>query len=90
MSRSVRKYNGLSHTWSDTKQGKRTKVKGRRVLRARLKSDFEANEPIGRKCHKCNMWDGRIMGRMEYADYEAKKKGHGYDPRRKLHKLFAK
>ena len=90
MSRSVRKYKGLSHTQSGMKHQKRAKRDSIRVLRSRLKADFEGVAPIAKKCHSSHCYDGKVMNDLESAQYIATRRSNGYNPHRVIHKMFAK
>lgn len=90
MSRSVRHYDGLLHTFSDTKQGKIEKRKRRKNLRAKLKDNYEENSPIGKKCHKCNLYDGKWIRNESEIEKMKMCKFKNYSLKRKIHKLIGK
>ena len=90
MSRSIRRYKGLSHTQSGMHHQKKAKRDSSRILRARLSADFESFAPLGRKCHKSNCYDGAWITDSENAKLIASTKSIGYDWRRVVHKLTSK
>ena len=87
MSRSVRHYNGLRHTASDTKSGRKAKRIAHGAIRARLKANIDESMPLGKKCHRANRYDGGSMGSSKFAVNMALMKSQGYDPRRSAHHL---
>ena len=88
MSRSYRKYKGLNHTWSDTKQGKTTKKISRRQIRAKAKASEDGVE-LAKKCARGNCYDGKSFTESDY-EYMASKRSHGYSPKRVKHRLLGK
>lgn len=88
MSRSYRKYSGLNHTQSDTKQGKALKRQRLRETRRKLKLDAEGYAPLGRKCHKNNFYDKCVINgaEEEWLQYRSE----GYKIERLSHKLRGK
>lgn len=88
MSRSYRKYKGLNHTWSDTKQGKATKKISHRQIRAKAKASEDGIE-LAKKCARGNCYDGKSFSESDY-EYMASKRSHGYSPKRVKHRLLGK
>lgn len=86
MSRSYRKYSGLNHTWSDTKQGKAEKKISHQRIRARAKASEDGIEEA-KRCARGNCYDHLADADFEYM---AKKRGHGYSPKRVKHRLLGK
>ena len=56
ISRSYRKYKGLNHTWSDTKQGKAAKKLSHHRIRAKAKASEDGIE-LAKKCARGNCID---------------------------------
>ena len=88
MSRSIRHFKGLNHTWSDTKMGKKEKRLLHSMVRAKLKDDFEAFKPIAKKCSKFRGYDGENWN--EVSDFDLMNRSRGYDAKRVLHKRHGK
>ena len=88
MSRSYRKYKGLNHTWSDTKQGKAAKKLSHRQIRAKAKASEDGIE-LAKKCSRGNCYDGKSFSESEY-ECSASRRSHGYSPKRVKHCLFGK
>ena len=65
MSRSYRKYKGLNHTWSDTKQGKATKKISHRQIRAKAKASEDGVE-LAKKCARGNRYDGKSVSESDF------------------------
>lgn len=86
MSRSVRKYQGLSHTQSDTKQGKAWKKIKRRRARARAKVSEDGIQEA-KVCAKGNYYNSFTEEDFEYI---AGKHSDGYSPSRVKHRLQGK
>ena len=87
MSRSFRRYNGLRHTASDTKSGRKAKRDEHGAMRARLKANIDEAIPLGKKCHRANRYDGLSMTSGEFAAGVASRRSEGYDPQRIAHHL---
>lgn len=88
MSRSYRKYKGLNHTWSDTKQGKVSKKLSHRQIRAKAKASEDGIE-LAKKCARGNLYDGKSFSEFVYED-GASRRSNGYSPKRVKHRLFGK
>lgn len=88
MSRSYRKYYGLSHTQSDTKQGKVWKKLDRKRVRARAKASEDGVEQA-KKCARGNLYDGKSFSETD-CEYIASKRSCGYSPKRVKHRLLGK
>lgn len=88
MSRSIRHFKGLNHTWSNTKMGKKAKQQSHSSMRARLKDDFESVKPIAKKCSKSRCYDGK--GWDVVSDLDMRNRSQGYDAKRILHKRHGK
>lgn len=88
MSRSYRKYKGLSHTQSDTKQGKSIKRIYHKQVRARAKSG-EDGLTAAQRCHPSNCYDGACFTAQVYRDI-ATRRSEGYSEKRVEHKLMGK
>jgi hypothetical protein len=88
MSRSYRKYRGLNHTQSDTKQGKAWKKLDRKRARARAKVSEDGVEQA-KKCAPGNLYDGRSFTESD-CEYMASKRSRGYSPKRVKHRLLGK
>ena len=88
MSRSYRKYRGLSHTQSGTKQGKAWKKLDRKRARARAKVSEDGIE-LAKKCAPGNLYDGKSFSESDY-EHIASKRSHGYSPKRVKHRLLGK
>ena len=88
MSRSYRKYKGLSHTCSDMRFQKSMKVKRRRGLRAKAKVSEDGVELL-KKCHRSNCYDGGSFTEETYKE-DAKRRSKGYSPKRVAHQLIGK
>lgn len=88
MSRSYRKYFGLNHTWSDTKQGKAAKKISHRRTRAKAKASEDGVE-LAKKCARGNCYDGKSFSESDY-EYMASKRSRGYSPKRVKHRLLGK
>ena len=87
MSRSFRRYNGLRHTASDTKSGRKAKRDEHGAMRARLKANIDEAIPLGKKCHRANRYDGLLMTSGEFAAGVASRRSEGYSPQRIAHHL---
>ena len=87
MSRSVRHYNGLRHTASGTKSGRKAKRIEHGAIRARLKANPDEAMPLGKKCHRANRYDGASMASAKFAACDAAMRSDGYDPRRSEHRM---
>lgn len=88
MSRSYRKYQGLNHTWSDTKQGKAWKKQEHQRTRARAKVSEDGIE-LAKKCAPGNRYDGKSFSESDY-EYMASKRSRGYSAKRVKHRLLGK
>lgn len=88
MSRSYRKYRGLSHTQSDTKRGKAWKKLDIKRARARAKVSEDGIEQA-KKCAPRNLYDGRSFSEP-VCEYVASKRSRGYSPKRVKHRLLGK
>jgi hypothetical protein len=88
MSRSYRKYQGLNHTQSDTKQGKVWKKLDRKRIRARAKVSEDGIE-LAKKCAPGNCYDGKSFSESDY-EYMASKRSRGYSAKRVKHRLLGK
>ena len=88
MSRSYRKYKGLNHTWSDTKQGKAIKKISHRQIRAKAKVSEDGIE-LAKKCAPGNRYDGKSFSESDY-EYMASKRSRGYSAKRVKHRLLGK
>lgn len=87
MSRSYRKYKGLSHNMSSTKRGRGWNKTLRRIDRARSKA-MPDDDATFRPCHKSNCYDGKITD--EDFEYIAGRRSKGYSPNRTKHKFWGK
>ena len=87
MSRSRRKYRGLGHNQSHTKQGKAWKQIWKQQGRARVKA-MDDDDAVPPPCHKSNCWDGNLTDE----DFEdiASRRSKGYSPKRMKHKFWGK
>lgn len=87
MSRSYRKYKGLGHNMSHSKQGKAWKKIWTQQDRARAKA-MDDDNVVPRPCHKSNCYDGKVTDK----DFEwfASRRSEGYSRERKKHKFWGK
>lgn len=88
MSRSYRKYRGLLHTESDTKQGKEWKKIQTRNTRAKAKQS-EDGITEAKKCARGNCYDGECFTEENFKS-ESRRRSTGYSPQRVKHKLMGK
>lgn len=89
MSRSVRKYKGLLHTQSNTKQGKVWKKLDRRRTRARAKVSEDGIEEA-KRCARGNCYDGLWMVDDSELEDIAARRSPGYSKDRVRHRLLGK
>ena len=88
MSRSYRKYRGLSHTQSNTKQGKAWKKIDRKRTRAQAKASEDGVE-LAKKCARGNYYGGNCFSEFDY-EYIASRRSLGYSSKRVKHKIWGK
>ena len=88
MSRSYRKYHGLSHTQSNTKQGKAWKKIDRKRTRAQAKASEDGVE-LAKKCARGNLYVGKYFSESDY-EYVASRRSLGYSPKRVKHRFLGK
>lgn len=88
MTRSYRKYKGLNHTWSVTKQGKAAKKLSHRQIRAKAKASEDGVE-LAKKCARGNCYDGKSFSESNYEN-SASRRSNGYSPKLVKHLLLGK